>query len=252
MKQLTALPRAFWGKLFLALIAAAFLSAVPALAQPATPQKPALPVAQSGPPINPAPDQAKVQEAFDIGVEAYIYGYPLVTMEMTRRVMTNVVKPGGNHAPMGQFHNSKTYPDASFRDVTAPNADTLYSTAWLDLAKEPYVLSLPDEHGRYFMMPMLDGWTSVFQVPGTRTTGTKAQKYAITGPGWKGTLPQGVTEYQSPTNLVWILGRTYCTGKAGGLQGGAQDPEPVPTGAAVAPTASPTPRPRARWTRPLT
>ena len=214
MKQLTALPRAFWGKLFLALIAAAFLSAVPALAQPATPQKPALPVAQSGPPINPAPDQAKVQEAFDIGVEAYIYGYPLVTMEMTRRVMTNVVKPGGNHAPMGQFHNSKTYPDASFRDVTAPNADTLYSTAWLDLAKEPYILSLPDEHGRYYMMPMLDGWTTVFQVPGTRTTGTKAQKYAITGPGWKGTLPQGVTEYQSPTNLVWILGRTYCTGKA--------------------------------------
>ena len=108
---------------------------------------------------------------------------------------------------------ARTYPDASFRDVTAPNADTLYSTAWLDLAKEPYVLSLPDEHGRYYLMPMLDGWTNVFQVPGKRTTGTKAQKYAITGPGWKGTLPKGVTEYKSPTNLVWILGRTYCTGK---------------------------------------
>ncbi len=149
----------------------------------------------------------------DIGVEAYIYGYPLVTMEMTRRVMTNVAKPEGKHAPMGQFANMQEYPDAAFKDITAPNADTLYSVAWLDLAKEPYVLSLPDEHGRYYLMPMLDGWTDVFQVPGKRTTGTKAQNYAITGPGWKGTLPKGVTEYKSPTNMVWILGRTYCTGK---------------------------------------
>ena len=102
MKQLTALPHAFWGKLCLALIAATFLSAVPALAQqPAAPQKPALPVAQAGPPINPAPDQAKEQEAFAIGVEAYIYGYPLVTMEMTRRVMTNVVKPARQPCPHG-------------------------------------------------------------------------------------------------------------------------------------------------------
>ena len=173
-------------------------------------------------------------------------------MEMTRRVMTNVVAPQGNHAPMGQFRNAKAYPDASFRDVTAPNADTLYSTAWLDLAQEPYVLSLPDEDGRYYLMPMLDGWTSVFQVPGTRTTGTKAQKYAITGPGWKGTLPKGVTEYKSPTNLVWVLGRTYCTGKAGGLQGGAQDSEPVQTGAALGLRQVLHPGPGPGWTRPLT
>jgi hypothetical protein len=74
----------------------------------------------------------------------YIYGYPLITMEMTRRVMTNTVTPENNHAPMGRFYHKKTYPNASFRDVTAPNADTLYSTAWLDLSEEPYILSLPD------------------------------------------------------------------------------------------------------------
>src|SRR5262249_11222771 len=152
------------------------------------------------------------QEAFKLGTEAYVYGYPLVTMEMTRRVMTNAEEPGHNHAPMGQFYNARTYPDASFRDVTAPNADTLYSTAWLDLSREPYVLSLPDEHGRYYLMPMLDGWTNVFQVPGTRTTGTKAQTYAITGPHWKGKLPERVKQLKSPTAMVWILGRTYCTG----------------------------------------
>src|SRR5262249_45841368 len=78
--------------------------------------------------------------------------------------------------------------------------------------KEPWVLSIPDMKGRYFLMPMLDGWTNVFQVPGKRTSGTGAQTYAITGPGWTGTLPDGVREYKSPTNIVWLLGRIYCTG----------------------------------------
>jgi hypothetical protein len=151
-------------------------------------------------------------EAAAIATEAYVYGYPLVTMEYTRRVMSNAARPRGNHAPMGQFYKSRVYPDAKFRDVTAPNADTLYSPAWLDLSKEPYVLSLPDMGDRYFLMPMLDGWTNVFEVPGTRTTGNKAQTYAITGPGWRGELPTGVKELKSPTKLVWILGRTYCTG----------------------------------------
>lgn len=151
-------------------------------------------------------------EAAALAVEAYVYGYPLVTMEYTRRVMTNVAKPEGTHAPMGQFLRMREYPNAKFRDVTAPNADTLYSTAWLDLTKEPFVLSLPDLGDRYFLMPMLDGWTNVFEVPGTRTTGNKAQTYVITGPGWKGDLPAGVKQLKSPTNLVWILGRTYCTG----------------------------------------
>src|SRR5262245_6278597 len=126
--------------------------------------------------------------------------------------MTNTAMPENHHAPMGQFYKSRVYPDAKFRDGTAPNADTHTSPAWLDLSKEPYVLSLPDMGDRYFLMPMLDGWTNVFEVPGTRTTGNKAQTYAITGPGWKGELPTGVKELKSPTNLVWILGRTYCTG----------------------------------------
>jgi hypothetical protein len=151
-------------------------------------------------------------EALPDAVAAYIYGYPLITMEMTRRVMTNVEKPEGTRAPMGQFVRMREYPSASFRDVTAPNADTLYTTAWVDVGKEPWVLSLPDAKDRYYLFPMLDGWTDVFQVPGKRTTGTGAQTYAITGPGWKGTLPTGVKEYKSPTAIVWLLGRIYCTG----------------------------------------
>lgn len=151
-------------------------------------------------------------EDFALGTDAYIYGYPLVTMEMTRRIMTNVASSQGTRGPMGQFVRLRQYPDASFRDVTAPNADTLYTTAWLDVGNEPWVLSIPDMKDRYFLVPMLDGWTNVFQVPGKRTTGTQAQTYAITGPGWKGALPPGVKEYKSPTSIVWILGRIYCTG----------------------------------------
>ena len=160
-----------------------------------------------------AKEAAKEAEARAIAIEAYIYGYPLVTMEMTRRVMTNVEKPEGTRAPMGQFVRMRDVSRTpTFRDVTAPNADTLYTTAWLDVSKEPWILSIPDMKDRYYLFPMLDGWTNVFQVPGKRTTGTKAQKYAITGPGWTGTLPAGVTEYKSPTGMVWILGRIYCTG----------------------------------------
>ncbi|MFN8054440.1 MULTISPECIES: DUF1254 domain-containing protein [unclassified Gordonia (in: high G+C Gram-positive bacteria)] len=144
--------------------------------------------------------------------DAYIYGYPLVTMDMTRKVMTNVAQPEGTRAPIGQFVRMRQYPTAAFRDVTAPNADTLYTSGWVDVGNEPWVLSLPDAHDRYYLFPMLDGYTNVFESPGKRTTGTGPQTYAITGPGWKGTLPDGVKEYKSPTSMVWLLGRIYCTG----------------------------------------
>lgn len=145
-----------------------------------------------------------------VAMDAYVYGYPLLTTDQTRRVMTNVVTAGVKHAPMGQFASMPSYPDASFREVTAPNANTLYSAAWLDLTAEPYVLSLPDEHGRYYLMPMLDAWTNVFESPGTRTTGTDAQRYVIAGPNWSGSSSvPGAKVIKAPTNLVWIIGRTF-------------------------------------------
>jgi hypothetical protein len=156
--------------------------------------------------------QPGVEEAVKTAVDAYVFGYPLVTMDMTRRQFTNVATPDAAHAPMGQILKLRTYPAVDNHAVTAPNADTLYTMTWLDLSKEPWILSVPDMGDRYYLLPMLSGWTDVFQVPGKRTTGDKAQKYAITGPGWSGTLPAGVTEYKSPTAMVWLLGRIYCTG----------------------------------------
>ncbi|WP_238179144.1 DUF1254 domain-containing protein, partial [Methylobacterium oxalidis] len=153
----------------------------------------------AGPGLTYARAQSTIQDAplignnaaadpLEMAVDAYIYGYPLVTMEMTRRVLTNVAAPEGKNAPMGQFANLREYPDAKFRAVTAPNADTLYSSAFLDVGREPYLLSIPEEGGRYFLMPMLSAWTNVFAVPGKRTTGTGAQTYFIAGPGWSGSV----------------------------------------------------------------
>lgn len=160
----------------------------------------------------PLTDLVTGSEEFWTAVDAYIYGYPLVTMEMTRRVITNVAETKGSRGPMGHLIKLREYPNASFRDVTAPNADTLYTTAFVDVGDEPWVFSFPDMDERYFLFPMLDGWTNVFQVPGARTTGEQAQTFAITGPKWSGSLPEGITEYKSPTAMVWLLGRIYCTG----------------------------------------
>ncbi|MFZ0680812.1 MAG: DUF1254 domain-containing protein [Candidatus Binatus sp.] len=157
-------------------------------------------------------DFASQDPVLSAAVDAYIYGYPLAIIDTTRRQLTNVATAGPTRAPMGRLLRLRTYPAADDHSVPAPNADTLYTYAWLDVSKEPSVLSIPDMGDRYFMMPMLSGWTDVFQSPGTRTTGQRAQKYAITGPGWSGALPAGVTEYKSPTGIVWLLGRIYCTG----------------------------------------
>ncbi|BBF91900.1 DUF1254 domain-containing protein [Blastochloris tepida] len=160
----------------------------------------------------PLRDMIEDVEDFKIASDAYVFGYPLVTMEMTRRVITNVVKPEGTRGPMGTLIKLRSYPNASFRDITAPNADTLYTTAFFDVGDEPWVVSVPDMKGRYFLLPFLSAWTEVFQVPGSRTTGTKAQTYLISGPNWSGKVPEGMVQLKSPTSMVWMLGRIYCTG----------------------------------------
>ena len=154
----------------------------------------------------------KAEEAKSAASDVYTFAYPLVTMEYTRRISTNVAAPGAAQAPMGQWAKLRSYPAVDNHAVTAPNADTYYTIVWLDVSKEPWIISVPDMHGRYFLLPMLDGWTNVFADPGARTTGTGAQTFAITGPGWSGTLPAGVPEYKSSTGMVWLLGRIYCTG----------------------------------------
>lgn len=165
-----------------------------------------------------SPDEARV-----IAAEAYVYLYPLLSMDITRKQLTNVAKPEAMAAPTNQFLNVRAYPTAEMRQVVRPNFDTLYSIAWLDVMKEPMIVSAPDMKGRYYLLPMLDMWTDVFASPGWRTTGTQAQTFLIASPGWRPELrsqfetlglPANTQRIDAPTPQIWIVGRTKTDGPA--------------------------------------
>ena len=174
----------------------------------------------------PAKAQAITQdEANAIAVDAYIYLYPLITMDLTRKQLINQ-KPGESSygGPANAFTNVRAYPAAGDRGVVRPNFDTLYSSAWLDLAKEPVVVFVPNTNGRYYLLPMLDMWSDVFASPGWRTTGTEAQHFLIAPPNWRPDLrerfaeefrlPKETQRIDAPTSHVWIIGRTKTDGPA--------------------------------------
>lgn len=153
------------------------------------------------------------EDAKAIAMDAYLYFYPIVTMDVTRKQMTNV-EAGKSEigGPMNWFTNVAAFPTADMRVVVRPNFDTLYSSAWIDLTKEPVIVSAPDTGGRYYLLPMLDMWTNVFASPGSRTTGTQAGNFIVTPLGWNGAIPAGVTRIDAPTPYVWIIGRTKTDG----------------------------------------
>jgi hypothetical protein len=165
------------------------------------------------------------EEAYAIGVDAYLYFYPLVTMDVTRKQSTNI-EPGKElgKGPMNMFASVPEYPPANMKLVVRLNFDTLYSSAWLDLTKEPMIVSAPDTGGRYYLLPMLDMWTDVFASPGWRTTGTQAGNFIIVPPGWRPDLrdrlidefklPKDTQRIDAPTPYVWIIGRTKTDGPA--------------------------------------
>ncbi len=171
-----------------------------------------------------AAEQITEAEAESIAVDAYVYFYPLISMDVTRKQLTNLEAgkmPG--FGPMNGFSNFPEFPGADVRVVVRPNFDTLYSSGWLDLTKEPVVISVPDTGGRYYLLPMLDMWTDVFASPGWRTTGTEAGHFLIAPPGWKPDLrdnfdefklPKGTQRIDAPTPYVWVIGRTKTDGPA--------------------------------------
>ena len=108
------------------------------------------------------------------------------------------------------FHKQIT---PEFRDVVTPNVDTVYSTAWLDLPQNPVVLIVPDTDDRYYLVQIMDAYSKTFASIGRRTTGTKAGKFVIVGPDWKGVLPSGLKAVKFPTNTAWLIIRVLSKGK---------------------------------------
>ena len=160
-----------------------------------------------------APIKPTTAEIREIAASAYTFAYPLVLVDATRRTdlerRAQAGAPGANY-----FVHAQAFPDDRSRIVIRPNADTLYSTAWLDLLHEPILLHVPDTHGRYYVMQLLDAWTETFDMPGKRSRGTGAGWFGIVGPGWKGALPPHVEKIDAPTNTVWVIGRTQVNGVA--------------------------------------
>ncbi|CAN7334269.1 DUF1254 domain-containing protein [Pseudomonas umsongensis] len=165
--------------------------------------------------VSQAQSKITAEEAHAIGVDAYVYFYPLLTMDITRKQFTNI-EPGKEFGkgPMNMFVSVPEYPPADFKGVVRSNFDTLYSIAWLDLTKEPLVIAAPDTAGRFYLLPMLDMWSDVFASPGWRTTGTGAAQFLVTPPGWTGTVPAGLNHLPAPTPFVWVIGRTKTDGAA--------------------------------------
>jgi hypothetical protein len=163
--------------------------------------------------ISPAAERISPEQAHTIGVDAYLYFYPLLSVDITRKQSTNI-EPGKEFAkgPMNMFVSVPGYPPADLKLVVRVNFDTLYSVAWLDLTDDAQVISAPDTNGRFYLLPMLDMWTDVFASPGWRTTGTKAGNFLVTPAGWVGTVPEGLTRIAAPTPYVWVIGRTKTDG----------------------------------------
>ena len=163
----------------------------------------------------PLPAKAQTlspSQARQIAEDAYVYGYSLITTEVTRVQMSNVPKVEVLTGPMGQFVNVSKYPPADYRGVSAPNADTLYSIGWADLS-EPQVFSHPDMGSRYYLFEVVDLWMSDSKSsPSKRTADGKVANYLFTGPGWKGGVPVEMKHIPIATRYMVILGRTYADG----------------------------------------
>jgi hypothetical protein len=153
----------------------------------------------------------KDQELSALVRKTYVYSFPVYEMYRIRYMAVyNQNNPG--RIGLNQFRHARKLADHTSRAVTAPNNDTLYSSAWLDLSEEPLILSVPDTAGRYYSMAFMDFYTNNFAYVGRRVTGTKAGDYVIVGPNGNGPIPPGLPVIKSPTNAVWLLGRTLVEG----------------------------------------
>ena len=159
----------------------------------------------------PAPQMSE-QELRDTAIDAYVYAYPMVLMELARRKATAVQTPLDGRAPVNQFGHKTAFPDPRAADTPWPSADALYSSLWFDVSQAPLIVNLPDTGGRYSVLSALDMWSDVFASRGTRTNGSGAQSFAIVGPNWQGSVPAGVDVIHSPTSTGWLIGWTQAKG----------------------------------------
>ena len=157
-------------------------------------------------PVEKAAAAQQTMAAQELLEQAYLYAFPLVLMDATRKVSTNTETPNGTRAPINQFIHAEKLADAASRAVVTPNVDTIYTQAFLDVGSEPMLYGVP-QTDRFFNVQVLDAWTNtaaVLEAPGL---------YAITRSDWQGELPEGVQRINVPTNRVWTIARIVLSGQ---------------------------------------
>lgn len=199
-----------FASLALSFVALAWATAPNAIAAPGFTLPPAIGMGAGSAPLStstaasrPAltPAAAATEAAHQAAMQGYLYFYPLVTMDLTRRQFTHPSR-GAEGAPANRFLHGRSLPQPGAATPWA-NPDMLRSTAWVDLTAGPVVLSAPDAHSRLYTLTLLDMWTDVFATLGPRTTGSAKSNTVIVPPGWTGTLPSGMTRLDAPTAHVW-------------------------------------------------
>lgn len=157
-------------------------------------------------PVEKAAAAQQTMAAQELLEQAYLYAFPLVLMDATRKVSTNTETPNGTRAPINQFIHAEKLADAASRAVVTPNVDTIYTQAFLDVGSEPMLYGVP-QTDRFFNVQVLDAWTNtaaVLEAPGL---------YAITRSDWQGELPEGVQRINVPTTRVWTIARIVLSGQ---------------------------------------
>lgn len=163
------------------------------------------------------PDGLALRDLGQAAGEAYIYGYPIVLMDETRRTLLGAA---GQDISTNQLHHRRDLPGFGDEAVVRPNRDTLYSLAWLDLSQGPVILRFPQTDGRYWLFQVMDAWTDVAGTAGSRTSGTAPGAVMIAGPNWDGPALPGMARIEVDTEMVWLLGRIAVAATADDLDAG--------------------------------
>jgi len=161
----------------------------------------------SGQSSAPAVASPGAADALAAAKDAYVWGFPLVLSNKYFQLALD------NNVPLNRFSLSTRLSTPADK-VAGPNNDTLYGFAWVDLTKEPVILSVPDTNGRYYSIQLIDAYGNTFTYVGRRVTGTAAGEFALVPPGWTGSIPDGVHTIPAPTNHVLALTRTLVSGDA--------------------------------------
>ena len=152
-----------------------------------------------------------IDETWALVREAYIYSFPLVLMDATLRVGTNIEEPLNGKAPINQAGHARTLATAKFRQVVTPNVDTLYTQIFYDLSEDALVIKKPAAD-RFLNFQVMDAWSDTVAILGTGADTQDERIYLLTGPDFEDDVPEGMTRVEIPTAIGWILGRTVCYG----------------------------------------